>query len=86
MSDIIEPIPAFLRELLQKEYGEEASRIIAGYRRRPVTLRANPLKGTAEEVAQALGGMGLGYERMAWYRDAFLLCGSPPKRGRTSSI
>lgn len=72
MSDIIEKIPAFLRELLQKEYGGEAERIFAGYQtRRPVTLRVNTLKADGEEIASALCGMGIMFER--WAEDAFIL-------------
>ena len=72
MSDIIE-IPAFLRELLIKEYPNDSARIFRGFVRRPVTLRANTLKATAEEVALALNGMGVSFSRMPWYEDAFLL-------------
>ncbi len=75
MSDIIEEIPAFLRELFTKEYPSEADRIVRGLVRRPLTLRANTLKSSAEEVAAALKGSGFSFERMPWYRDAFLLRG-----------
>ncbi len=77
MSDITEQIPAFLRELLTAEYPTEAERIVRGYVRRPVTLRANSLKATAEEVACELTRMGLPFERVPWYEDAFLLGGAP---------
>ncbi len=76
MSDIIEQIPAFLRELLIKEYPNDAERIFRGFVRRPVTLRANTLKATAEEVADALAQMRLSFCRMPWYGDAFLLSGA----------
>lgn len=39
---------------------------------RPVTLRANTLKATADEVAAALTKAGIAYERVPWYSDAFV--------------
>ena len=75
MSDITEQIPAFLRESIAREYGGEAEKIFAGFVRRPVTLRANALKSSAEEVGEKLSAAGISFERMPWYRDAFLLHG-----------
>ncbi len=72
MSDIIE-IPACFRELLIKEYPNDSERIFRGFVRRPVTLRANTLKATAEEVAATLEGMGVSFSRVPWYKDAFVL-------------
>lgn len=40
---------------------------------RPVTLRANTVKATAEDIAAALDGAGLAFERVPWYGDAFVL-------------
>lgn len=72
-------IPAFLGEQLEAQYGAEvATRARQGYAdaaTRPVTLRANTLKATAEEVAAALGAAGIGYARAPWYTDAFVLAG-----------
>ena len=50
-------IPAFLTERLQAQYGAEtAARIAEGYAaQRAVTLRANTLKATPEQVAQVDG-------------------------------
>lgn len=44
-------------------------------RERPVTLRANTLKATAEQVASALDDAGIAYARVPWYEDAFVLDG-----------
>ncbi|MDO4436967.1 MAG: RsmB/NOP family class I SAM-dependent RNA methyltransferase [Coriobacteriaceae bacterium] len=49
---------------------------LAGYeqaRERPVTLRANTLKASAEQIASELDAAGISYERVAWYKDAFVL-------------
>lgn len=54
-------------------------RILAGFeaaRERPVTLRANTLKASAEEIAEALTQAGFSYERVPWYADAFVLPGA----------
>lgn len=40
---------------------------------RPVTLRANTLKATADDVAAALAEAGIAYEQVPWYSDAFVL-------------
>lgn len=44
-------------------------------RERPVTLRANTLKATAGQIARALDDAGIGYSRVPWYEDAFVLDG-----------
>lgn len=67
-------IPALLRERLVQQYGEAlAGEIEAGFVRRPVTLRANPLRSSAEDVAAALAAAGIACEQQAWYTDAFVL-------------
>lgn len=68
-------LPDTLAELLKKQYGPELTeKIIAGYRaRRPVTLRANTLKATAESVEAQLAQAGIRAERVAWYPDAMVL-------------
>ena len=40
---------------------------------RPVTLRANTLKATAEDIAAALDAAGIAHNPVAWYPDAFIL-------------
>ena len=68
-------IPSFLPPLLEAQYGAEtAGRVMEGYAaRRVVTLRANTLKVTPEQVEEALGAAGIAYERVGWYADAFVL-------------
>ena len=72
-------VPAFLREQLAAAYdAATCERVLAGYEAacaRPVTLRANTLKATADEVAAALDAAGIACERMPWYGDAFVLRG-----------
>ena len=73
----MESIPAFASERLQASYGADGlARILDGYeaaRTRPVTLRANTLKASADEVASALDTAGIRFERAPWYADAFVL-------------
>lgn len=41
-------------------------------RERPVTLRANTLKTTVDEVCRELDAHGIAYERVPWYDDALV--------------
>ena len=68
-------IPIYLREALLRQYGTVlAEKIAEGFAEdRPVTLRANTLKTSAEEVGSILNAAGIVSERIAWYSDAFLL-------------
>ena len=70
-------IPAFLTEKLTAQYDDETvTRVAQGYveaAERPVTLRANALKATGEEVASVLDAAGIGFSRVPWYEDAFVL-------------
>ena len=70
-------IPVFLADKLATQYGEAVAADIArGYadaRERPVTLRANTLKASADEVAGALTEAGIAFSRVPWYTDAFVL-------------
>ena len=71
------PIPPFLVESLREAYPDDvAERIVGGYAdacSRPVTLRANGLKASTEEVAAALDAHAIAFERVPWYADAFVL-------------
>ena len=50
------------------------SDVLTGYRSaRAVTLRANALRSSADEVAAKLRGAGIAFSRVAWYADAFIL-------------
>ena len=70
-------IPDFLEEQITADFGDEtAATIRRGWEeaaQRPVTLRANALKATAEEVCSELEQAGLPVERVAWYPDAFIM-------------
>ena len=72
-------LPAFLVERVRASYPEDiAAQILAGYDKaaaRAVTLRANTLKASADEVAEALDAAGIAYRRVPWYADAFVLDG-----------
>ena len=68
---MIEPA---LQERLKASYGALFSAVEAGLSApHCVTLRANTLKASADEVADALSAAGIGYERVSWYEDAFRL-------------
>ncbi len=67
-------VPALLTERLNAQYGPALTEeIVAGFVRRPVTLRANPLKSTLAEVCQALDKAGVAYTPVPWYGDALIL-------------
>lgn len=67
-------VPALLLEKLNAQYGAALTEeIVAGFVRRPVTLRVNTLKSTVEAVSALLDKAGIAYERVPWYRDAFIL-------------
>ena len=67
-------VPALLLEKLNTQYGEALTReIVAGFVRRPVTLRANTLRSDAETVKAALNAAGITCEQQGWYPDAFVL-------------
>lgn len=69
-------IPSFLCESLQKQYGKTAEKIVTGYAcTRPVTLRINTLKSSPDEVESELSRLGVSFERVSWYKDAFILNG-----------
>lgn len=72
-----EGVPAYLAQLLAAQYGEEtAQRIAAGFEaQRAVTLRANPLKASAQAVKEALDGAGIAVQAVSWYGDAMILPG-----------
>ncbi len=67
-------IPPLLTERLTAQYGADlTAEIQSGFVRRPVTLRANPLKSSAEAVRAALNAAGIAFEPVPWYADAFIL-------------
>lgn len=67
-------IPELLLTLLREQYGPELSdRVAAGYVRRAVTLRANPLKSSLDEVTAALDAASIPWQPVPWYADALIL-------------
>ena len=67
-------VPALLLEKLNAQYGAALTdEIVAGFVRRPVTLRVNTIKSTVEAVSALLDKAGIAYERVPWYQDAFTL-------------
>ena len=67
-------IPAFLTQLLQKQYQkEELNLILTGYAlRRPVTFRVNLLKSTKEDVEQKFQALGIEIQK-APLPDAYII-------------
>ena len=67
-------IPDLLLSLLREQYGaEDVGHITAGYVRRAVTLRANPLKCSLIEVTAALDAASISWQPVPWYSDALIL-------------
>lgn len=68
-------LPSFFIESIVGVYGKEtASLILDGIvdaRERPVTLRANTLKATREEVASALNAANIPWQPVSWFDEAF---------------
>lgn len=70
-------LPELLAQLIASKTDAHArGTICAGFEAaaaRPVTLRANTLRTTGDEVAEALTQAGISYERVPWFEDAFVL-------------
>lgn len=68
-------IPEFLKEMIEKQYGEDLlKKIIKGYEEeRKVTLRVNTLKSNACEIENALKENDIKYKKVSWYEDAFII-------------
>lgn len=74
-------LPAHLVEVVRQERAGLADTIIAGWEAtRPVTLRANTLLTDAEKVAAALDEAHIGYARVPWHTDAFVLADGTTER------
>lgn len=71
-------IPAFFELLLAEQHApDDADRILQGCRiERAVTLRANTLRSSRQEVAAALDDASLAWGKVGWYPDAFVLAGA----------
>ena len=70
-------LPRFMVDTVAGAYAPaDADLMIEGFgaaAARPVTLRANTLKATAEDIAAALDAAGIAHNPVAWYPDAFIL-------------
>ena len=68
-------IPEFFKIMLIEQYGEKISKeIIEGYsKRRYVTLRANTIKTTVEEIKEELRKFNVKYKEVTWYNDALII-------------
>ena len=68
-------IPAFLQEMLEKQYGAAwTARIYEGFAAaRRTTLRVNTLKSDAETVRAALEAAGIACEAAPWSENALIL-------------
>lgn len=69
------PIPEFLKDMLEKQYGEEiTANIYEGFAaRRKTTLRVNTIKTDAETVMRALTEAGIACEAAPWSGDALIM-------------
>ncbi len=76
-----------LKELLCSDYGEAAAeKIWEGYVPRPVTLRVNTLKLSAEEGKSALLEAGFSFESVPWYASALILRGTREEELRRTPL
>ena len=68
-------LPEHLASLLAAQYAEpDVERILEGYRvQRRVTLRANALNSSKDDVASALDDAGIAWDGVGWYDDAFAI-------------
>lgn len=68
-------LPQHLIKAVKAAYSEkDVARIVEGWdAQRAVTLRANTLEATRDEVAATLDDAGLGYQEVPWYGDAFIM-------------
>ena len=73
----LDSIPMFVRDSIASSYEEDTvSSVVRGFAEacfRPVTLRANTLVASIEEVRTALEAAGIGYAPVPWYSDALVL-------------
>lgn len=70
-------ISFFLLQELEKQYGAEAERIIAGFQaNRKTTLRVNKIFSSREEVLEAVDAAGIEVKGVPWSEDAFVVEGA----------
>ena len=68
-------LPEFFEPLLAQQHAaDDVRRIIEGCNAdRAVTLRANTLKATRDEIARELDSASIRWQPVSWYGDAFVL-------------
>ena len=67
-------LPEFFKNMLQKQYGEEALEITTGYEeKRPITLRANTLKTNILEIIENLKNENIECETVSWNENAIII-------------
>ena len=81
-------LPEFFEPLLAQQYSEaDIKRIKDGYRaQRNVTLRANTLSSSKDEVASELDSAGIAWSGVDWYDDAFVIEKSSSTRTQTKTF
>ena len=74
-------LPNFLIDILNNQYEKEiVDKIIKGYSsKRKVTLRANTIKTTVENIEKILEKENIEYEKVSWSKEAFILKKSSEK-------
>ena len=72
---MINNIPEFLYHLLIEQYGKNLTNtIIEGYsQKRPLTLRANTLKTSIENIKTVFDNLHFTYKEVNWYQDALVI-------------
>lgn len=71
---MIPALPQLLVDSLLRQYGQALTEeIMAGYVRKPVTFRVNPLRSRRGDVERLLTDKGIAFEPVPWYEDAYLL-------------
>lgn len=68
-------LPEFFQQEIARQYDAGQAQLIleGSASERKVSLRANTLKASREEVAAQLEEAGIAFERIPWYEDAFLI-------------
>ena len=68
-------IPEFLKEKLEKQYGNDLKdKILEGFSvKRSVTFRVNTLKSNIQEVEEVLIKENIKFEKVIWSEDAFII-------------
>lgn len=72
---MIDNIPEFLVELLEKQYGENITKeILKGYKtKRKVTIRVNTIKTDVDTIKNELMSSKIEFKTVSWSNDALIL-------------